>query len=396
MLNNFLKKEYAEKITLLIYNLLNQNEDYIKKQNGLITNDTDDMIVFDLDFTKQYILNYVKNHKREIDSNLKAKGDILIILSYNEPIIMSIIPIVSALIAGNRVFVKPSSRCKEFFKFIWEDESLKNLIKDGLSILNIDNNFELENYIKNVHSVYFFGSLSVAQVLYITCAKYFVEFIPEIETADPKVYFFKNPTMESIFTDCLETLKSSFSHAGQICERISGIYVHKDNFILYKEQMIKAYNLLISSGEIETLVKNKFNYKNELLSHLSDQINISKPKEIIGNIGTEPVIVFEPNCDSDFIKNGFFYPVLWVGQFSSDDHIVSQLKKRKFFLGINLNTDNNSLIEKIVRETRFTRYTTLNGHEKVAPIEGWGGNWPSGSGGYKSWLEHFSVKYTVL
>lgn len=96
------------------------------------------------------------------------------------------------------------------------------------------------------------------------------------------------------------------------------------------------------------------------------------------------------------LKTLIFLPVLWVSFFDSKDKLVSLLNNRKFFLGININSHADDFINFIISNTKFTRYTINTSHSNIRSFENWGGSWPTGYNGYKSWLEHFSDKYVVI
>lgn len=398
MQNNLFKNKIkdAEILIKFLSTSLKSNKEAIVKNNIKVTNDTSQTVLSDYIFTEEYVANYLTNHSKELQSGIKQKGKILIILSYNEPIIMSVVPIMNALIAGNDVYVKPSSKCIDLFKLIWNDDFIPKKFKNKMNIIEIGKYVDLERSIQNMDCVYFFGSETVAREVYKYCANHFVEFIPEIETADPKVYYIPKATEKEIYEDCLATIRSSISHAGQMCERVCGVYVHEDNYKIYKEKIKQAYTDLIKSKEIYESIEKDFKFNEKSITIINNDINQSLPKELIGKPGKGFTLVINPNKNSKLVHNGYFYPLLWLIPFKNDKQIVNLLKNRRYFLGINLMIQNKKLIEKIIKTTRFTRYTTKNTHEKVGTFEGWGGNWPSGSGGYRSWLEQFSVKYTLI
>ena len=249
--------------------------------------------------------------------------------------------------------------------------------------------------IKYVDCVYFFGSLKTAKKIYQICADLFVEFVPEIETADCKVFKFNNPTDDFLGQDCESTLSQSFTHTGQTCHRISGVFVHKDSFTAYKEKIMMEFNKLTKKG-MNKLVAEDFVISEVYQQKLLEDISMSDPLEIIESENHLPKIVIEPDASSEFVKNAYFYPVLWLIPFSNLDQLCIHLNRRKFYLGFNIQSDDKLFIDSLIKKTRFTRYTVNALHTDVILKEGWGGRWPSGSGGYKSWIEHFSVSYKVL
>jgi len=59
-------------------------------------------------------------------------------------------------------------------------------------------------------------------------------------------------------------------------------------------------------------------------------------------------------------------------------------------------SDDTSFTENIISSTKFSRYTINHSHTDLGYTEGWGGLWPSGYTGYKSWFEHFTDPYIII
>ncbi len=391
------KIQFAEALVKNIKNFLLSNKDTIFKYNKDITEDTYNTIMDDFTFVINYLDNYIETNRNLLMGNtIKKKGDVLVILSYNEPIIMSCIPILNALVAGNKVYVKPSSKSESFFKFLWSNESIKNITGDLLVIVSLKSKEEIEDFIKIVNSVHFFGSERIGRHIYEICARHFVEFIPEIETADPKVVNMSNEERSLIYEDSMNTIFSSISHNAQMCERICGVYVNSEVYNAYLLCIKDIINSTSFKSKVLKHIPDNFIYNEKLVEDLKRDIEKSGGIVTCGKIGSGFSLVEKPDYLSNLVSNGYFYPVLWIIPYTSTEEVLEMLKNRRYFLGINIVTDNKDFKETLIENTRFTRYTSNKSHEKVNPIEGWGGNWPSGSGGYKTWLEHFSVSFVVL
>ena len=211
--------------------------------NRKITLDTSYWISEDYKTVKAYLENYIKNHYSiKLVKNIKPKGIILIILSYNEPFILSIIPLLNALIIGNEVILKPSREAESFVRMIWQESGIIEKYRLNLKIVSPKTHNEITDLIQSVRAVYFFGSHKVAQSISKICGEYYVEFYPEIETADSKIF---NKNQSAIKKDAILTLKESFSHSGQTCQRIQGVFVQRNFYNEYieilKEEFIKLF-----------------------------------------------------------------------------------------------------------------------------------------------------------
>lgn len=389
------KIELSNSLPERLLGILQDQETVLKEENKKITQDTTSTIEHDFKFTKKYLAKYVDNSKEVFKKKQKAKGVILIILSYNEPFIISVVPILNAIIAGNTVVVKPSGKCVDFFKKIWSDSGLIEELRLPIEILERPDELEIKVTISQVDCVYFFGSFETAKKIYSLCADLFVEFVPEIETADCKVFKFNNPSDDFLNQDCETTLLQSFTHAGQTCQRISGVFVHENNFVAYHKKIVTSFNKLTKQG-MEKLVANNFIVNEVYQQNIFEDMFTSHPSAIIEYKNYLPKIVIGPDVSSEFVKNGYFYPVLWLVPFKDFDRLCTALNNRRFYLGLNIHSDDQLFIDSLIESTKFTRYTVNTTHANVRLNEGWGGRWPSGSGGYKSWIEHFSIPFDTI
>ncbi len=372
--------------------VVSERRDVLFELNKRITMDTNHWILKDYKIIKSYLKNYIKNYYFIKPINIKPKGKILIILSYNEPFILSIIPVLNALVAGNDVILKPSRAAKNFIKIIWQKSGLLKKYGLKLKIISPKNN-EIEDFIKSVQAVYFFGSYEVAKNIAKLCGKYYVEFYPEIEASDVKIF---NKNSSNIKKDALLTIKESFTHSGQSCQRIQGIFVHKDLYDNYVKILQQEFIKLCNSKNLNKFINSSYIFSREkLFKSLLLDITQSKPEEII-KINDLPLLVIKPKINSEFTKNAYFLPVLWIAPFNCTKKLIKILNLRKFFLGINIQSNDIRFINEIINNTKFTRHTINTSHTNIRLKEGWGGSWPSGFRGYKSWLEHFSNNYVVI
>ena len=381
--------------------LLNDLCSFIQKRktelfelNKKITLDTDYWVMDDYKTVLSYLKGYIKNHySNNLVNRIKPKGKILFILSYNEPFILSIIPLLNALIIGNEVIVKPSRESESFIKMIWQDSGIAEKYKLNLKIVSPQNHNETTELIKIVCAVYFFGSYKGAQNISKICGENYIEFYPEIETADSKIF---NTKQSSIKDDVILTLRESFTHSGQTCQRIQGIFVERNLYDEYTDVLKREFVKLCQSNNLNKFISNKYiSAREAMINILLSDIDKSDEDELI-KINNLPLLVINPRQDSEFIKNAYFLPVLWISPFNSKEELINILNKRKFLLGLNIQSNNKDFINYIVENTKFTRYTINTSHTNIRPQEGWGGSWPSGFSGYKNWLEHFSDPFKII
>lgn len=374
--------------------LLKNKKGELFKLNRQITLDTDHWITEDYETVSAYLEGYIKNHcPPDLSAKVKPKGRILLILSYNEPFILSIIPVLNALAVGNEVLLKPSRSALGFAELIWKDSGLAKKYGLKLEIISPKDHADIETYVKSVRAVYFFGSHKAAQDMAKVCGENYVEFYPEVEAADCKIF---EAGPHAIEEDVSLTLKESFSHAGQTCQRIHGVFVDKRLYPDYVARLKRKFREFCESAELGRYLDRGYAAaRAPMARQLMDDVERAAPDEIV-NAGGLPLLVINPGLQSEFVKCAYFLPTLWVSSFDSREQLVKILNSRRFFLGLNIQSADGGFADYVIANTRFTRYTVNASHVDVRAQEGWGGAWPSGYSGYKSWISHFSDGYAVI
>jgi coniferyl-aldehyde dehydrogenase len=340
--------------------------------------------------------SFYKNNPHLFNQRLKPKGKVIITLSYNEPVIMSIIPVLNALVAGNKLTVRPSHRGRDIFNYIWRESGIIDRHKLDLKIWEKDRFSDSE--LKNTQALYFLGGYKNAKEVSLLCSKYFIEFYPQIEAADFKIIKYDHLEDFDIKQDIEVTLNEAFSHSGQACQRVQGVFVSEKDYKKYSENMLTSFNKLCYSPEIKNYISENLDIDGKIIKSTVLEISKSKPEKVIKaptKLGL-PILVLDPNPASAFVQSAYFLPVVWVAKYSSEKELFKYIKLRQFHQGINVQSDDEDFIFRVISNTSYTRYTVNTDHSRVRPEEGWGGTWPSGYTGYRSWIELFSYPYEVI
>lgn len=392
-------KNKIEKVDSLCNDLINwikKERATILKLNSSCSQDTEYWMSKDFEFVNLFLSSYYENTSQFFNRQLKPKGKIIIILSFNEPLIMSIVPILNALVAGNQLTVRPSRRGREFFNYIWKKSGIIHKYNLNLKILADD---ELpEDELNEMQALYFFGGYKNAKKVSLLCSKHFIEFYPEIEAADFKIVKFDHPNNFNIDRDVNISLEEAFSHSGQACQRVQGVFVPEKDYEKYSKRMAINFNKLCSSREMANYISHNLIIDGNVIKSANLDISKSSPENIIrGNnrLGL-PILVLSPEPTSIFVRSAYFLPIIWVAKYLTEKRLFDYINSRQYHLGMNIQSDDNTFIHELVSRTNFTRYTINTDHSRVRPEEGWGGTWPSGYSGYKSWIELFSYPYQII
>lgn len=369
------------------------NKEKLFIMNRLCTQDTDYWIEKDFQFVCS-CLKYYRENDKIFNGNFKPKGNVMVITSYNEPLILSVIPIINAIIAGNRIICKPSKRSLDIINFIWLCSGIKKRHHLDLDIITLSNNDDLVNIVKSVVAVYFFGGIDVAKKIAKVCADNFVEFRPEIEAADCTIVKYKNKNIDKRLIESI--LEQSFTHAGQSCQRIQGAYVDHDNYENFQKLLKDGLRDLFINKKINRHIRPDYVVDHRQYEKLIDNIRDSVPREVFKVEDSLPVLVLRPAANSEFINNAYFLPVFWVKTFKTDEDLIKLVNSRRFFLGLNIMSDDDAFSREVIGKTSYSRYTINTVHTNISNSEGWGGMWPTGYLGYQSWILHFVNAYTVI
>ena len=390
------KKSDIQSLCNYLLNWIKKNKDKLLQLNSKCSQDTGFWMNKDFDFICSVLKSFYKNNLHLFNQKLKPKGRIIVILSYNEPIIMSIIPVLNALVAGNKLTVRPSHRGRDVFNYIWYKSGIIDKYKLDLKIWGQDR-FSVDE-LKKTQALYFFGGYKNAKEISLLCSKYFIEFYPQIEAADFKVINYDHVANFNMKRDTEVTLNEAFSHSGQSCQRIQGVFISEKDYKEYSRRMLTSFNRLCYSTEIKNHISEGLNIDERIIRSMIFDISKSKPKRVIKpptKLGL-PILVLDPKPTSVFVQSAYFLPVIWIAKYSSEKELFDYIRLRQFHLGINIQSDNEDFVSRIISNTSYTRYTVNTDHSRVRTEEGWGGTWPSGYTGYKSWIELFSYPYKII
>lgn len=385
------KEELASLVSDLL-KVLDDRKGNLFDMNKDITSDSDYWIRYDYEYAKTYLNSYLSGGDYARKDKLKPKGKVFLMLSYNEPFILSIIPVLNALIAGNEVYLRPALRNFDFVDTIWSNDLVDRYSLRLNKLSNVAHE-EIEGYVKKVNSVYYFGGYETARKMMEMCARNFVEFNPEIEISDFKVV--KMDEYGDFAKDAELSMHEAFTHGGQSCQRIQGIYVCEKNYKQYCRDITKKFNEICSSEKKLDYVIEGFRFNEKELKRFQGDLSLCSCEAKVDCGSKLPLIVFNPEQSSALVNSAYFLPSLWLIRYRDIDELLGMINSRFFRMGMNILSNDSEVVSRLVKETNFSRYTVNTGHTECGD-EGWGGVWPSGFSGYRGWLETFSNRYVII
>ena len=329
----------------------------------------------------------------------EPKGNTLVILSANEPIITATTVIFSSLYMGNTVYIKPSSKTPSFSRLLIGELKKIPVLKKRIHYALIDAQ-EIERLIKKgaFDFVLSFGSGSTNKQLGMLCAAHNVEFLPESEGNDWAYIDKKCSGVKKISAIIAQAFTR---HNGQMCNAVRGVLVHASLFDAFLEQLkrdvsqLPVGNATHATTRIGALLSGTSEYTASFVRKVSPfakQVwNFSAHGDCI-----TPTIIVEPDDSSPLLHIGLFAPVLWVKKVTNHKEAISLYHKRnRHGLCFSIFSDDKKVVSELADKIKAARININKSPLDVDVLEPWGGIRLSGYGGPSHFVEKVANKKYV-
>lgn len=279
----------------------------------------------------------------------RPKGRILMGLSANEPLIVGIIPVVAALLAGNNLIVRSASKNRVLMQTIINLLHKSGFTPSDISLMD-QNRDQVIQVIKMSDYVFWFGSFLTCKEIASTCLSFEVPIDYEAEGYDIAVID-DTVNEKQIFQVVEAILGSVVRHNGQICQAVRGIFIHEKGIPHFLEVLERA--ILTKAIQIEMIDRPGYN-----ISVFSQKV--------------------------------------WYSFYNNKDELINKLIPNPYRLTLNIYS-NKSKEEnmEIASHYKCSRLLINDYPEKVGYEEPWGGLGYSGTRGLTKWMEKF-VDLTLM
>lgn len=278
-------------------------------------------------------------------------GVTLIIGAWNYPYLLSLVPAVTSLAAGNTVILKPSelsSKTSGVMAKIVND----NFPDDYFHV--VEGGAEVTTHLlcHRFDKIFFTGSSSVGKIIYQAAAKHLTPVTLELGG--------KCPTF--VLSDCdiditaKRIVWAKFLNAGQSC-------VAPDYLLV--DRSIEKQLLVSLKGEIEKNYSNNCKINGNYSKIINDQhfdrlLNIVDKNKIYygGQVNKDkryiaPTILRDVTFEDEVMKDEIFGPVLPVISFTDLDDAVKKVKARPRPLACYIYSKNKNRINALLKELSF-------------------------------------------
>lgn len=276
-------------------------------------------------------------------------GHVLIMSPWNYPFQLAMVPLVSALTAGNVVTIKPSAYAPEtshMIKKICEecfDSEYVFVVEGGRA----ENQWLLD---QRYDYIFFTGGVTVGKLVMEKAARYCTPVTLELGGKSPCIV----DETASLKLAAKRIVFGKFLNSGQTCVAPDYVLVHKsckDEFIAYLVHYIKKFygKDALANQDFPKIINQK---------HYDRLMNLMQNEEIVwGGKGNgekiQPTVLDHITWDKPVMQEEIFGPILPILTFDSLDEIVEEVTKREKPLACYIFTTNKENERRLLNEISF-------------------------------------------
>ncbi|WP_027108621.1 aldehyde dehydrogenase family protein [Lacticigenium naphthae] len=308
----------------------------------------------EIDHVKKNLRNWMTAEKKvtysvmgEVERSILRRpyGSVLIISPWNYPLQLTVVPLIGAIAAGNRCFVKPSEKSQAVSHLL---NKLITRYFDPEEITVVEGEAETAKALLELQwdYIFFTGSPSVGQKVYEAASKFITPVTLELGGKNPCIVDETNCTRGSVE----KIIWGKFLNAGQTCIAPDTIYVQETVQEEFKRLAIETIRTFYGREPEES----------EHYSRLIDQKQLDKMRDhltqgriVYGGRSNEETGYFEPTLmekiekDSALATEEIFGPILPIVPYYSLRLLLEQLQQQEAPLVTYFFTKQTSRIEKV-------------------------------------------------
>ena len=322
-----------------------------------------------------------------------------IISPWNYPLILTLSPIVEALLAGNSVVLKPSEHTPltaRLLKKVWDQSTNQT---DLFQIIYGAGEVGHELVISDCTDIICFtGSTAIGKNIALDCASCFKPVILELGGKDPMIILDDADLERSVNA----ALWGGLSNSGQTCISVEHIFAHEKIYPIIVDKLADKIQKMSSGIDQSDLGSiSVYSGIEKIQSHIDETREKSTVIEGIGDGGyfLPPTLVINPSIESQIMKEETFGPVMTIHPFSNDEEAIKLANMAGYGLSASIFGKNYGRMKSISKRIKVGSiiYNDVLTHYGIADLP-FGGMGLSGMGKVhgKEGIRAFSVQKSFL
>ena len=364
------------------------------------------MVYDEIDFAMKHLKDWAK--EKRVKASLaqmpgkgcvyhEPRGVVLIIAPWNYPVQLTLLPLVSAIAAGNCVVLKPSEYAEH------TSQAVAGMLRECfpsqfISVYEGGPEVTQALIAENIDYIFFTGSTAVGREIMKMATDRLIPLTLELGGKSTCIV----ERSANLELTAKRIMWGKLMNAGQTCVAPDYVLVHTDIKAQLIEELGKACEQLYP-GDIFT---------NPDYPHIINEKHFDRLVEMLGQgkvvyggtydrnqLKIAPTILDSPRLDSDLMKTEIFGPLLPVLNFEAMDDAFALIRRRHKPLALYVFSEDPAVQEQVMREMSFgggsINDTILHITKPRMPFGGIGG---SGMGAYhgKAGFEAFSHQKSVF
>jgi acyl-CoA reductase-like NAD-dependent aldehyde dehydrogenase len=284
----------------------------------------------------------------------KPRGVVAVITPWNGPFILSINPVIQAILCGNSVIVKPSEVTPMSGAMVQEIFALADAPIHLVQTLIGDGETGAELISQGPDKVSFTGSVATGRKIASKCGEMLIPFSLELGGKDAMIVCSDADVQDA----ASGAVVGSFMNAGQYCCGTERIYVMEDIYDEFVEEVVSITNSLVQSNDCKGDVGPTFWDKQ--IDIIEDHVNdaIAKGATVLAGgkrnpafqgLYFEPTVMTEVTHDMKIMKDETFGPVICIMKVNSEDEALSLANQSHYGLNGNVWTKDLAKGQKIAQ-----------------------------------------------
>ncbi len=276
----------------------------------------------------------------------RPRGVVLVIAPWNNPFQLSLVPVASALAAGNAVILKPSERTPETGKLVAQLCERSGLPAGVLQVVPGDPDAAKALVDERPDMVFFTGGTANGRAVLAAAGRHLIPVILELGGKDPMIVFFD----ADLDRAAKGAVYGAFAHAGQHCISVKRLYVERSVYDSFMELVATETRSLAATPDWGRVMDDRAGKM--ALEQVQEAVSKGARLVVPGNkdrAGTEPTLIVDATHEMRIMREETFAPVLAAMRFESEEEAVRLANDSPFALNASVWSHDTERARRVVR-----------------------------------------------